>query len=177
MRLIALDTETTGLNRRRGAMAGVARGHRIIEVACVEIIDGKLTGRAFHRYIDPGQAVDPKAFLVHGLSDEFLKGKPRFGDVVDDMLEFIGDSDVIIHNAPFDIAFLDKEFNLLDDQGKLDGRRFTVIDTLNISRDLFPGAVNTLDGLGFRYGIGQRDVHGALVDATMLAKIYLLMLN
>jgi len=177
MRLIALDTETTGLNRRRGAMAGVSRGHRIIEIGCIEIIDGRITGRRFHRYVDPGQPIDIKAIAIHGITDAFLKGKPVFSDIAKELIDFIGTSDIIIHNAPFDTEFLDKEFSLLDERDQPNGRIFTVIDTLQFSRMAFPGGINTLDGLGVRYGIEGRTTHGALSDAIMLAKIYILMLS
>ena len=172
VRLIALDTETTGMNKRERTMAELCRGHRIIEIACVEIVDGELTGKQFHRYLNPKCKVDPKATKIHGIDDKFLKGKPVFKDIVDDLLEFIGDSQILIHNASFDTAFLDKEFGLLR-KGKQPTRTFKIIDTLQMARELFPGSINTLEGLCHRYGIPGRSEHGALIDAIILAKVYL----
>lgn len=172
VRLIALDTETTGMNKRGRAMADLCHGHRIIEVACVEIVDDELTGRQFHRYINPKCKVDPKAAHIHGLDNKFLKDKPVFKDIVDELLEFIGGSQILIHNASFDTAFLDKEFGLLHTNKQPIGT-FKIIDTLQMARELFPGAINTLDGLCKRYGVPGRSEHGALIDAIILAKVYL----
>lgn len=174
MRLIALDTETTGMNKKRMAMADVAVGHRIIEIGAVEIRDGRITGRQFHRYIEPGCEVDVAATKIHGLTNEFLEGKPKFEDIVEELLDFIGDDEVIIHNAAFDIAFLDKEFKLLNRRLQPSGKTFIVTDTLSLARSMFPGQDNTLNGLGDRYGIEGRTRHGALIDAIILAKIYLM---
>jgi DNA polymerase-3 subunit epsilon len=172
-RLIALDTETTGLNRRR--RGAVCDGHRIIEIGCVEIVNGELTGREFHRYVNPERSVDPKATAVHGITDRFLKGKRTFNAVASDLLSFIRGADILIHNAPFDIAFLDKEFELLDAGSQPREEVFTVIDTLDMARGMFPGERNSLDALCRRYGIGGRKLHGALSDAIILAKVYIRM--
>lgn len=170
MRLVALDTETTGMCR--GGHGAVCRGHRIIEIGCVEVIDGVLSGRNFHRYVNPGVAIQPGAVKVHGITEDFLKDKPLFEEVVEDLLDFIGTSTVVIHNADFDTAFLDQEFRLLEDQSSLKGRVFRVIDTLKMARSMFPGVSNSLDNLADRFGVGRRGgYHGALTDAIMLAKL------
>lgn len=171
MRLVALDTETTGMHRG-GHGVPVCKGHRIIEVGCVELIDGVLSGRNFHRYVNPGVVIQPGAVKVHGITEDFLKDKPPFQEIVADLLDFIGASTIVIHNADFDIAFLDQEFRLLDDQDRLNGRVFHVIDTLEMARSIFPRMSNSLDGLADRLGIGRRGGHhGALTDAIMLAKV------
>lgn len=173
MRYLALDTETTGLNFR----GDVCRDHRIIEIACVEIIDGVITGKEFHSFINPnGVEVSRGAQKVHGITNESLKDKPKFKDVIQPLLDFIDDSPLVIHNAPFDIAFLNKEFNLLSNHTPK--RVFKYVDTLAIARDLFPGEDNTLDALCAKYNItggGKRRVHGALMDARLLAKLFILM--
>lgn len=168
-----LDTETTGLNFR----GEVCRDHRVIEVACVEIVDGVITGKEFHSFINPNDVkVSLGAQKVHGITDEFLKDAPTFDQIIRRMLSFIGDSPLVIHNAPFDIAFLNKEFNLLQPE-HIPRQIFKYIDTLAISRALFPGENNTLDALCNRFAImdGKR-VHGALTDARLLARLFLLML-
>lgn len=172
MRLIALDTETTGIHRKRDGR-DVSYCHRIVEIACVEILDGRLTGHSFHAFIDPCCDIDPKAVAVHGLTAAFLRGKPRFEDIARDLLLFIGSSVLIIHNAAFDISFLDKEFKLLRESDRPSGT-FTVVDTLLLARQLFPGVRNSLDALCFRLGItGRQSSHSALEDAVILAKISL----
>lgn len=177
MRLITLDTETTGMCRKRGNGVSVCDGHRIIEIACVEMIDGVLTGNHFHRYVNPGIRIQPGAVKVHGITDAFLKGKPVFADIVKEFLGFVADSVLVIHNARFDVPFIDQELRLLEDVGALGlrGRVFRVIDTLDIARSRFPGCSNSLDGLCRRYGMEQRDgQHSALVDAIILAKLCIL---
>ena len=174
MRQIVLDTETTGMNKQRNG--DITKGHRIIEIACVEIIDKQITGKIFHTLLDPGCEVDPKATKVHGLDSKVLKGMPRFQDICRDLLNFIGDSDLIIHNAPFDTAFLDKEFYRLSPELR-PCQLFTVIDTLQSARELFRGEDNTLNALSLKFQIDvqRKDIHTALIDAEMLARVYLKM--
>lgn len=173
MRQIALDTETTGMNKIRGNNGAlVAVGHRIIEIACVEILDGVITGSTFHTYINPQRKIDKQATAVHGITDDMVKNAPKFKDIATALLEFIGDSNIIIHNAPFDLAFLDKEFNMLPKK-KQPTNKYTVIDTLKIARWLFPGQHNTLEGLCHRFNIANKVEHSALLDAVMLAHLYL----
>ena len=176
MREVTLDTETTGMNRAHNG--DPSEGHRIIEIACVEILDGKVTGRHFHAYVNPGIKIDPASTKIHGITQDFLKNKPRFRDIVGPLLEFIGDAEIIIHNAPFDTAFLDKEFSLLPKKLK-PKRDYIVTDTLEMARDLFPGEDNKLDSLAGRLKIGlHREVrHNALIDAQILARVYLMMLS
>lgn len=172
MRFIVLDTETTGFNRGE-----VSRTHRIIEIACIEIIDGVITGKEFHAFVDPGRLISKKAVEIHGITNSFIKGKRRFEDVASQFFTFIADSIIVIHNAAFDISFLNKEFNLLPNRLKPYGSRFEFIDTLIIARALFPGADNSLDGLALRFQITGRDgVHSALSDARILARVWLLLL-
>ncbi len=169
MRQIILDTETTGLEP--------SQGHRIIEVGCVELLDRKLTGKRFHRYINPQREVEAGALAVHGLSDAFLRDKPVFGAISRDLLAFIDGASLIIHNAPFDLGFLDHEFKLLDKKAKPLASRCQIIDTLILARQRHPGQRNSLDALCKRYGVdnSQRDLHGALLDADLLARVYLAM--
>ncbi|MGL5936519.1 MAG: DNA polymerase III subunit epsilon [Cetobacterium sp.] len=173
MRIVTLDTETTGFCRKRRNGASVCDGHRIVEIGCVEVVAGRKTGRKFHVYVYPGMGVDPKASGVHGITDEFLIGKPTFSEIVDEFVAFIGGAVIVIHNASFDIAFIDKEFGLL----KVDKRprlKFHVMDTLLLARGMFPGMSNTLDSLASRLGVAGRGAfHGALVDANLLASIYI----
>jgi DNA polymerase III subunit epsilon len=169
MRQIVLDTETTGLE--------VSQGHRVIEIGCVELIDRRLTGRHFHRYIKPEREIDEGALEVHGISNDFLADKPVFAQIIDDFVSFIDGAELIIHNAPFDIGFLDSELSL---QGGSYGRirdRCSVVDTLELARSRHPGQKNNLDALCKRYSVdnSQRDLHGALLDAEILADVYLLM--
>ncbi|HDN9007900.1 DNA polymerase III subunit epsilon [Aeromonas veronii] len=172
-RQIILDTETTGMNTGGGP---VYLGHRIIEIGCVEVINRKLTGNHYHVYIKPDRPVDPEAVQVHGITDEFLRDKPSFSQIADEFLEFIRGAELIAHNAPFDVSFMDYEFSKL-------GLNFkttdicTITDTLAMARDLFPGKRNNLDVLCDRYGIdnSHRTLHGALLDAEILADVYLLM--
>lgn len=167
MRQIILDTETTGLS--------AAEGHRIIEIGCVELIDRKRTGRHFHTYIQPQREVDPGAFAVHGISDKFLADKPLFAHISEDFVRTIDGAELVIHNAPFDIGFLDSEFSRLK-LGKVT-ERCSVLDTLVLARKKHPGQQNSLDALCRRYHIdlSERSLHGALLDAELLASVYLAM--
>ena len=169
MRQIVLDTETTGLDP--------TKGHRIIEIGCVELINRKRTGNELHQYLQPDREIDPGAIEVHGISNEFLADKPRFEDIVSDFLTYIEGAELIIHNAPFDVGFLDHEFELAGlGQGKTQAT-CDVIDTLVMARRLRPGQKNSLDALCRHYTIdnSQRDLHGALLDAELLAEVYLAM--
>jgi DNA polymerase-3 subunit epsilon len=172
MRFVVLDTETTGFARK--SEFGVCHGHRVIEVACVEVVNGRRTGAVFHSYVDPGQMIDAAATRVHGITDDFIQGKPSFREIVSGLLRFIGDATVVIHNAPFDTAFLDKEFNLLPESDR-PRRNFYVIDTLVLARERFPGVRNDLDALCERVGIYGRESekHGALKDAWLLSEVFL----
>lgn len=169
MRQIVLDTETTGLDP--------AAGHRIIEIGCVEIANRRITDRRYHQYINPEREIDPGAFEVHGLSSEMLATKPRFADVAEEFLEFVRGAELIIHNAPFDTAFLDHELGRFGEAwGSLDDY-CEVIDTLVMARALHPGQRNSLDALCRRYEVDntERELHGALLDAELLADVYLAM--
>lgn len=169
-----LDTETTGINKKRGS--NVCDGHRVVEIGCIEMVDGVLTGRQFHTYLKPDRVIDPKAVAVHGITDRFLVDKPLFRDVVADFVRFIRGANLVIHNASFDIAFLDQEFKLLDVGLQPVGEVFKVVDTLDMARNLFPGARNGLDDLCRRFNlVGRTGVHGALLDASLLAVIYRIM--
>jgi DNA polymerase-3 subunit epsilon len=168
MRQVVLDTETTGLE--------TAKGHRIIEIGGVELIDRKFTGRQFHKYTNPDREIDDGAYEVHGISAQFLADKPRFRDIADELLDFIRDAELIIHNAPFDVSFLDYEFSLLQPRRKVhDICRIT--DSLALARHKHPGQKNNLDSLCRRYAVDMsaRTLHGALLDAEILADVYLLM--
>ena len=168
-RQIFLDTETTGLE--------TSDGHRIIEIGCVEMIDRKLTGNRYHQYIQPDRDIDEGALQVHGISNEFLADKPRFADIYADFLKFVADSDLIIHNAPFDVGFLNLEFSRCDKNYLALDKLCKVIDSLQIARNKHPGQKNNLDALCKRYEVDNthRDLHGALLDAEILAEVYLLM--
>ncbi|ALB61759.1 DNA polymerase III epsilon subunit [Cronobacter condimenti 1330] len=172
-RQIVLDTETTGMNQ-----IGVHyEGHRIIEIGAVEVINRRLTGNNFHVYLKPDRLVDPEAFMVHGISDEFLLNKPVFGDVVDDFLDYIRGAELVIHNASFDIGFMDYEFGMLN-RGIPKTETFCKItDSLALARKMFPGKRNSLDALCSRYEIDntKRTLHGALLDSQILADVYLAM--
>jgi DNA polymerase-3 subunit epsilon len=168
-RQIVLDTETTGLD--------VHQGHRIIEIGCVEMINRRLTKRTFHCYLNPKRSVEQGAIGVHGVSETFLKDKPLFSDIAEEFYEFIKGSELIAHNAPFDIGFLDNEFALMQARfGKIENF-CKVLDTLPLARRLHPGQRNSLDALIQRYNITcfKRDLHGALLDAEILAQVYLAM--
>lgn len=176
MRQIVLDTETTGMNREAGQH--FTAGHRIIEIGCVELIDRKLTGNHYHVYINPQQAVDPEAYAVHGISDEFLADKPVFKDVASGFIDFIKDAEIIAHNAPFDVGFMNLEFATNPATALVRTEQIcTVTDSLELAKKLRPGQRNNLDALCKEYGIdnSHRDLHGALLDAEILADVYLLM--
>lgn len=168
MRQIFLDTETTGLDP--------AQGHRIIEIAAVEVISRKLTNKHFHVYLNPDREIDPGAQQVHGITLEFLQDKPRFSDVVGEFLDFISGSELIIHNAPFDVGFLDHELGMLGMPGVASACR-GIVDTLRMAKELRPGQRNNLDALCRYYGVdnSSRTLHGALLDAELLADVYLAM--
>ena len=168
MRQIVLDTETTGINPKQG--------NRIIEIGCVELYERKLTGNNFHRYINPERDSEEGALAVHGLTTEFLRDKPRFHEIVDELREYIKDAEVIIHNAPFDLGFLNHEFNLLQ-LPTFDSHIKGVIDTLVQAKEMRPGKRNSLDALCEHFGISNahRKLHGALLDAELLADVYLAM--
>jgi DNA polymerase-3 subunit epsilon len=168
MRQIVLDTETTGLNPRTG--------DRIIEVGCVEILNRKLTGNNFHRYINPERDSDEAALAVHGLTTEFLRDKPKFHEIADELRAFVQGAEIIIHNAPFDLAFLNHEFERLGLPPFVE-HCSGVIDTLVHAKELHPGKRNSLDALCDRYGISNahRKLHGALLDSELLADVYLAM--
>ncbi len=167
-RRIILDTETTGMP--------AADGHRIIEIGCVEMLDRELTGNHYHQYINPEREVDEGAFAVHGISDEFLSDKPIMAQCIDEFLDFISGAELIIHNATFDVGFIDHELGLLGRQERI-ADICTVTDTLAMARKKYPGARASLDALTKRYGITHfnRELHGALLDSEILAQVYLAM--
>ena len=168
-RQIVLDTETTGLEP--------SQGHRIIEIGCVELVDRKLTGKHYHQYIQPEREIDQGALEVHGISNEFLADKPVFSHIVDEFLAFVDGAELIIHNAPFDIGFLDHELTLAANKVKKISKICSVIDSLVLARSKHPGQKNNLDALCKRYAIdnAKRELHGALLDAEILADVYLMM--
>jgi DNA polymerase-3 subunit epsilon len=168
-RKVVLDTETTGLE--------VERGHRVIEIGCVELVDRRPSGREFHRYLNPERPIDAGAVAVHGITDEFLRDKPKFADIAGDFVAFIEGAELLIHNAAFDTAFLDDE---LKRAGAAFGRvadHAAVVDTLALAREKYPGQKNTLDALCKRLGVdnSHREVHGALLDAHLLADVWVAM--
>ena len=169
MRQVVLDTETTGLE--------VSQGHRIIEIGCVEIVDRKLTGRHYHQYIKPERAIDQGALEVHGITEEFLADKPVFARIADEFMDFIRGAELIIHNAPFDVGFIDSELKLLDKGARLVATECKITDSLQLARAKHPGQRNNLDALCQRYAVdnSNRTLHGALLDAEILADVYLLM--
>ena len=169
MRQIVLDTETTGLEP--------SQGHRIIEIGCVEMIDRQLTGNHYHQYVNPDREVEEGAIEVHGLSNDFLADKPHFADIVDDFLEFIRGAELVIHNAPFDTGFINHELRLFDSTHEPLEKFCTVLDTLAMARQKHPGQKNSLDALCKRYEVenAHRTLHGALLDAEILADVYLRM--
>ncbi len=169
MRQVVLDTETTGLE--------VAQGHRILEIGCVEIIGRKITRRHFHHYVNPEREIDDGALEVHGITQRFLKDKPVFADIWESFFDFVKGSELIIHNAAFDIAFIDNEMQMLSpDLGSITDY-CSVVDSLELARNKHPGQKNNLDALCRRYSVDntQRDLHGALLDAEILADVYLLL--
>ena len=170
MRQIVLDTETTGLDPKQG--------HRIIEIGCVEMINRRLTGNTFHVYVNPQRLVEQEAIGVHGITNEYLADKPIFKTIAKEFIDFIRGAQLVIHNAPFDIGFMDHEFNRLTGLAvKASAEMCTVLDTLDLARKIHPGQKNNLDALCRRYGIdnSHREKHGALLDAEILADVYLMM--
>jgi DNA polymerase-3 subunit epsilon len=170
MRQVVLDTETTGLDPKQG--------HRIIEIGCVEMINRRLTGNTFHVYINPERLVEQEAIQVHGITNEYLLDKPVFSHIAKDFIEFIRGAQLVIHNAPFDIGFMDCEFAKLTGLAEKETAKFcTVLDTLYLARQIHPGQKNNLDALCRRYGIdnSHREKHGALLDSEILADVYLMM--
>ncbi|MDP1771525.1 MAG: DNA polymerase III subunit epsilon [Methylobacter sp.] len=168
-RLVVLDTETTGLNPQEG--------HRIIEIGCVELVNRRLTGKRFHVYINPERIIDAGAIEVHGITNQFLEDKPVFAGVVEDFIAFIQGAELVIHNAPFDVGFINYEFSRLNNQIGTVTDYSKVFDTLTYARKKHPGQRNSLDALCKRYSIdnSHRDLHGALLDAEILADVFLLM--
>ena len=173
VRQVVLDTETTGMN-----MTGQPQiGHNIIEIGAVEVINRRLTGRTFHVYIKPPREVDEEAIRVHGITNEFLQDKPVFAEIAADFLAFIKGAELIIHNAPFDVAFMDQEFSYLKNPPPKTAEMCTVTDSLQLARKMYPGKRNNLDALCDRLGIdnSKRVLHGALLDAEILADVFLMM--
>ena len=168
-RLVVLDTETTGLNP--------LEGHRIIEIGCVELINRRFTGNRFHVYINPDREIDSGAIEVHGITNQFLEDKPRFADIIEDFVAFIKGAELVIHNAPFDVGFINYEFSRLNDWARKVEDLSTVFDTLAFARKKHPGQRNSLDALCKRYSIdnSHRELHGALLDAEILADVFLMM--
>ena len=170
MRQIVLDTETTGIDPKEG--------HRIIEIGCVEVVNRRLTGNHFHVYINPGRHIEQEAIEVHGITNEFLADKPTFSQVAQEFVSFIKGAQLVIHNAPFDVGFMDHEFGMeASTKGVITNQICEVLDTLTLARQIHPGQKNNLDALCKRYGIdnSHRTLHGALLDAEILADVYLLM--
>ncbi|MFO7306657.1 MAG: DNA polymerase III subunit epsilon [Gammaproteobacteria bacterium] len=169
MRQIVLDTETTGLEPEQG--------HRIIEIGCVELVNRRKTGRTFHRYLQPDREVDWGALQVHGITNDFLAQQPRFAEIADELIEFLKGAELIIHNAAFDVAFLDAELQRLAGPIRSVRELCTITDTLSLARQMHPGQRNSLDALCKRYGIdnSHRELHGALLDAQILCDVYLAM--
>ena len=169
MRQIVLDTETTGLEP--------SQGHKIIEIGCVEMVNRRLTGNNYHQYIQPDREIDEGAQAVHGIGNEFLADKPRFIDIVKDFIEYLDGAELIIHNAPFDVGFIDHEFKLAGAEFGKVATYCTVIDTLVMARKMRPGKKNNLDVLCKEYDVNNahRELHGALLDAELLSEVYLRM--
>ena len=169
MRQIVLDTETTGL--------ATSQGHSIIEIGCLELVNRRLTGREYHRFLNPERDIDEGAERVHGISIADLEGQPRFADIADELIDFLRESELVIHNAEFDIGFLDYELQLMKHPRPSITEHATVLDTLGLARKLHPGQRNSLDALCKRYSVdaSKREVHGALIDAELLARVYLAM--
>jgi len=168
-RIIVLDTETTGLEPKQG--------HRIIEIGCVEIVNRRITENTYHQYIQPDREIDEGAFEVHGISTEFLADKPRFVDVAEDFMAFVNGAELVIHNAPFDVGFLDHELAMLDPVWGKVSDHCRITDSLVMARKKHPGQKNNLDALCKRYEVNnaRRELHGALLDAELLAEVYLSM--
>ncbi len=165
MRSVTLDIETTGLS--------FLEGHKIVEIGCVELVNNFPSGKTWQRYINPERSMPEEAFKIHGLSEEFLINKPVFSDIIDDFLNFIKDSDLIIHNSRFDLTFINYELEANNSKA-IDPKKNNVIDTLNLARKMYPGQSVSLDALSRRYKINiERENHGALLDAEILAEVYL----
>ena len=169
MRQIVLDTETTGLEPEQG--------HRVIEIGAVELIDRELTGETFHAYLNPQREIDEGALQVHGIDADFLADKPRFAEISEDFLAFVRDAELVIHNAPFDVGFLDRELSLVPGPTHRLGELCKVTDSLALARHKYPGQKNSLDALCRRFNVDNsaRERHGALLDAEILAEVYLAM--
>ena len=169
MRQIVLDTETTGLS--------TTQGHRIIEIGCIEMVNRRLTGREFHRFLNPDRDIDEGAEAVHGISRAQLETEPRFPEIVEEFLEFVADAELIIHNADFDVGFIEHELRLMKHPEPKISDHCLVLDTLTLAREIHPGQRNSLDALCKRYEVdaSKRDVHGALIDSELLARVYLAM--
>ena len=169
MRQIVLDTETTGLS--------TADGHRIIEIGCIELVDRRITGRDYHRYLNPDRDIDDGAERVHGISIKDLEGQPRFPEIAGERLEFLAGAELVIHNAEFDVGFLEHELRLMGHDKPTITAHASVLDTLGLAREMHPGQRNNLDALCKRYEVdaSNRDLHGALIDADLLARVYLAM--
>lgn len=169
MRQIILDTETTGLIPEEG--------HRVIEIGGVELIDRRFTGNNFQKYINPGREVEKGALEVHGITNEFLTDKPLFADIMPEFIDYVTGAELVIHNAPFDVGFLNYEFKLIDPNSQLIEKYADIFDTLALARKKHPGKKNNLDALCKRYNVdnSKRELHGALLDAHLLAEVYLLM--
>src|SRR3989338_4355615 len=169
IRQIVLDTETTGIK--------VEDGHRVIEIGCLELVNRKLTGIRFHHYINPKRAVEMGALAVHGITNEFLSNKPTFNIIANEFIDFVSGAELIIHNSPFDVSFINYELALISGEFKKLTDYCPIIDTLPLARQLHVGQRNSLDALCKRYGIdhSKRDFHGALLDAYLLAQVYLAM--
>lgn len=169
MREIVLDTETTGLE--------VSQGHRIIEIGCVELVNRKLTGNHYHQYINPQREIDQGAIEVHGITPQFLADKPTFDAIAHEFVQFVAGAQLVIHNAPFDLGFLNSELKALPSPAEALEDSCSIVDTLVMARAKHPGQRNNLDALCTRYEVdnSQRDLHGALLDAEILADVYLLM--
>ncbi len=168
MRQIVLDTETTGLE---------PKDHKIIEIGCVELIDRRLTGNIFHQYIQPDREIDVAAMEVHGITNEFLEDKPRFGDIAQDFMDYVSGAELIIHNAPFDVGFINQELSRLGSNWEKLDKYCSIIDSLVLAKKAHPGQRNSLDALCKRYEIdnSHRELHGALLDAEILSDVYLAM--
>jgi len=168
-RQVVLDTETTGLS--------TADDHRIIEIGCVELINRRLTGETFHQYINPERDIDAGAMEVHGITNEALADKPKFAEIVDDFMRFVDGAELIIHNAAFDVGFLNHELSKIAAESRTINAVCTILDTLKLARDKHPGQKNNLDALCRRYDVdnSNRELHGALLDSEILADVYLAM--
>ena len=168
MRQLILDTETTGISPESG--------HRVIEIGVVEIVDRRLTGNDYQTYLNPDRKIDPATIPIHGITDDFVSNKPKFSEVISEFIDYIEGSEVIMHNAPFDSSFINKELELLGYKDRLEDL-CEITDSLTLAREKHPGQRNSLDALINRYQVDgtSRDVHGALIDAKLLARVYLLM--